>query len=132
MQCTTRSVGVAMVGYGYWGPNLVRNLVESHSFHLVGLSELNENRAREFSHRYPHVPVVRSLDDLLSMPDVEAVVVATPPSTHFPLVARALAADKHVLVEKPLAMCVEDAEALVQMADERDVVLMPGHTFVYS
>jgi predicted dehydrogenase len=132
MQCTTRSVGVAMVGYGYWGPNLVRNLIESRSFHLAGLCELDQERATDFSRRYPHLPVVRNLDDLLASARVEAVIVATPPSTHFALAAQALAADKHVLVEKPLAMCAEDAEELIALAGERGLVLMPGHTFVYS
>jgi predicted dehydrogenase len=132
MQFDAPALGVAMVGYGYWGPNLVRNLLECPRYRLLGLCETDESRARAFSGCHQHVPVARELDRLLLDPGVDAVLIATPPSTHFELTKRALEADKHVLVEKPLAMSVDDAREVISLAEERSLVLMPGHTFVYS
>ncbi len=121
-----------VVGYGYWGPNIVRNVVERPEFRLMGLCELDESRINDFRRRHPGVWIERDLDTALADPRVEAVAIATPPHTHFPLVSRALEAGKHVLVEKPLARTSEEAAQLVAMAEERDLVLMPGHTFLYS
>jgi predicted dehydrogenase len=121
-----------VVGYGYWGPNIVRNVVDRPEFRLMGLCELDESRINDFRRRHPGVWIERDLDTALADPRVEAVAIATPPHTHFPLVSRALEAGKHVLVEKPLARRSEEAAQLVAMAEERDLVLMPGHTFLYS
>src|SRR4051794_10770035 len=126
------AIGTAVVGYGYWGPNIVRNVVERPEFRLMGLCELDESRINDFRRRHPGVWIERDLDTALADPRVEAVAIATPPASHFPLVSRALEAGKHVLVEKPLATTVADAEALVEVADRNELVLMPGHTFLYS
>ena len=123
--------GIVMVGYGYWGPNIVRNVVDRSEFRLRGLCELDAGRAAEFERRHPDVPV-REFDDVLLDPRVSAVAIATPPRTHYALARRALLAGKHVLVEKPLATTSEDAEELVRLAERADRVLMPGHTFIYS
>jgi predicted dehydrogenase len=121
-----------VVGYGYWGPNIVRNVVERPEFRLMGLCELDEGRIDDFRRRHPGVWVERDLDTALADPRVEAVAIATPPHTHYNLVRRALEAGKHVLVEKPLARIADEAAELVALADELGQVLMPGHTFVYS
>jgi predicted dehydrogenase len=121
-----------VVGYGYWGPNLVRNVVERPEFRLMGLCELDEGRAEDFRRRHPGVWVESDLDTALADPRIEAVAIATPPHTHYNLVRRALEAGKHVLVEKPLARTAEEAAALILLADELGLVMMPGHTFVYS
>jgi predicted dehydrogenase len=126
------SLGIAVVGYGYWGPNIVRNVVESGDFRLRALCELDPVRAGQFSKRHRGIPVEPNFDELLLDPRVEAVAIATPPRTHYGLVRRALLAGKHVLVEKPLATQTDHAEELVALAAERDLILMPGHTFVYS
>jgi predicted dehydrogenase len=125
-------IGVGVVGYGYWGPNLARNVAERPELELIALCEPNELRAGVFTDKYPDVPVVSDIDALLAMPEVEAVLVATPPRTHHPLVRRALEAGRHVLVEKPLANTAEQARDLVRFAAHEQLVLMPGHTFVYS
>src|SRR4051812_20278935 len=126
------AIGTMVVGYGYWGPNIVRNVVERPEFRLMGLCELDEGRINDFRRRHPGVWIERDLDTALADPRVEAVAIATPPHTHFQLVRRALEAGKHVLVEKPLARTSEEAAELVAIAEERDLVLMPGHTFLYS
>jgi predicted dehydrogenase len=128
----TTPVGIAVVGYGYWGPNLARNISERPELRLMGLCERDARRGSEFARRYPGCAVEHDLDALLLDPRVEAVSIATPPSTHYELARRALQAGKHVIVEKPLATSVDDAQALIELAAHVDRVLMPGHTFVYS
>jgi predicted dehydrogenase len=128
----TAPIGIAIVGFGYWGPNVVRNILERPEFRLIGLCELDANRSNEFEGRHPGVRIESDLDELLLDPRIQAVAIATPPRTHHELVRRALEAGKHVLVEKPLATSVADAEDLIVRAEEAGVVLMPGHTFVYS
>ena len=127
-----RPLSVAVVGYGYWGPNLVRNVMERPELELVALCELDEARAAACLTRYPTVRLEPQLDRLLADPAVDAVVVATPPRTHHRIVKAVLSAGKHVLVEKPLATTAEDARELVGLAGEQGLVCMPGHTFVYS
>jgi predicted dehydrogenase len=123
---------VAVVGYGYWGPNLVRNVIERPELELFGLCERDAERAAAFSARTPGAPVFGDLAELLEDPELDAVLVATPPHTHHPIVRAALQAGKHVLVEKPLATCSADAYDLVELAEAQGLVLMPGHTFLYS
>jgi predicted dehydrogenase len=125
-------IRIAVIGYGYWGPNLVRNVVERPELELSALCERDPARASAFALRVPDVPIFTDIDDVLGDPEVDAVIVATPPRTHHALASAALAAGKHVLVEKPLARTTADARDLIDQARSRDLVLMPGHTFLYS
>jgi predicted dehydrogenase len=125
-------IKTAVVGYGYWGPNIVRNLMERPELQFWGLCELSAERRAKFGARYPGARTSDSFDDVLADPDVEAVSIATPPRTHHDLVKQALEAGKHVLVEKPLAMRTADAEDVAELAEREGLVLMPGHTFLYS
>jgi predicted dehydrogenase len=131
-QKETLVIKLAVVGYGYWGPNVVRNVMERPELELWGLCEMNPERVAKFGARYPGVRTSADLAEVLVDPTVDAVSIATPPATHYPLVKRALEAGKHVLVEKPLATCVAEAEELMDLAESRGLVLMPGHTFLYS
>jgi predicted dehydrogenase len=123
---------IAVVGYGYWGPNLTRNVIERPELELAALCERDASRGAAFSQRVPGVPVEADLDTVLEDPTIDGIVVATPPRTHYPIVRAALDAGKHVLVEKPLARTTAEAAELVSVAERRDLVLMPGHTFLYS
>jgi len=125
-------VRVAVVGYGYWGPNLVRNVSERRELSLEALVERDEMQCRAFSARYPGVPVHRDFEAVLDDDSIEAVLIATPPRSHHELVKAALIAGKHVLVEKPMAKTALEAQDLVAAAQFHDRVLMPGHTFIYS
>ena len=125
-------IGAAVVGYGYWGPNLVRNLLGRPEFEFHGLCELSESRAAQFLDRHPGHTVSTDFDALIADPQLQAILIATPPVTHFDLVSKALAAGKHVLVEKPLARTSREAAELLRLSEEAGVVLMPGHTFLYS
>jgi predicted dehydrogenase len=125
-------INLAVVGYGYWGPNIVRNVMERPELEFWGLCELSADRTAKFDQRYPGQRTCASFEEVLADPSVDAVSIATPPATHYPLVRQALAAGKHVLVEKPLATSAADADELVELADRQGLVLMPGHTFLYS
>jgi len=128
----TTPIGIVVVGYGYWGPNIVRNILESADLRLMGLCETDPVRAEDFRRRNPEIRVEPDFDTLLLDPRVQAVAIATPPRTHYELAQRALRAGKHVLVEKPLATSVAEAEEMIEIAERNNRVLMPGHTFVYS
>jgi predicted dehydrogenase len=125
-------IGTAIVGYGYWGPNLARNVAERPELALQALCDRDPAQLREFGNRHPQARAFKELDAVLCDHTIEAVIVATPPKTHHAIVKRALEAGKHVLVEKPLATRLCDAEELAALAQARGLVLMPGHTFIYS
>jgi predicted dehydrogenase len=120
-------VGVA--GLGYWGPNLVRNFDELAE--IAWLCDLDDDLRARFGARYPGARVTADFDELLADETLDAVVVATPVPTHHALAKQALEAGKHVLVEKPPAMRAAEMDELVELADARDRVLMPGHLLLY-
>jgi predicted dehydrogenase len=125
-------VRIAVVGLGYWGPNLVRNLHELPEAEVAYVCDGRAEPLEAIRRRYPASRVTRSYDAVLNDPTVDAVAIATPVSTHFELAVRALEAGKHVFVEKPLAGSSAEARELIDLALARDLVLMPGHTFLYS
>jgi predicted dehydrogenase len=125
-------IGAAVVGCGYWGPNLARNLVDSGDFRLHALCDRDPEQLSALSRRHTDARATCELDDVLNDDTVEAVVIATPPQTHYQLAKRALQAGKHVLVEKPLATKLTDGRELADLADASGLMLMPGHTFIYS
>jgi predicted dehydrogenase len=125
-------IGIGVVGYGYWGPNLVRNFFEVPEAKVVSVSDLNAKRLDLVSSRYPSVETTARFQDLLYDSRIDAVAIATPVSTHFELAMQALRAGKHVLVEKPLATTSEQAIRLIEEAACRNLVLMVDHTFVYT
>jgi predicted dehydrogenase len=125
-------IGTAVVGCGYWGPNLARNVAEHSQFRLKALCDRDPVQLRGLGRRHPDADALAELDAVLCDHAIEAILLATPPHTHYPLAKRALEAGKHVLVEKPLATRLSDAQELADIAEETELVLMPGHTFIYS
>jgi predicted dehydrogenase len=123
---------VAVVGAGYWGPNLIRNFNEAPGADIVAVADLSNERLAPIRKRYPGVRVTTDHREVLADRTIEAVAFATPIHTHRALCEEALAAGKHVLVEKPLAGTVSDAEAIVRAAERAGRTLMVGHTFVYN
>ncbi len=126
------SVRVAVVGLGYWGPHLVRNLHEVDHVELAYLCDRRPHVLEAIGRRFPAVPKAFRYEDVLDDETVDAVAIATPVLTHAPLAKAALEAGKHVFVEKPLAASALGAGELITLANERGLVLMPGHTFLYS
>ncbi len=125
-------VRVAVVGLGYWGPNLVRNLVESEVAEPVVVCDVRPEALELIGHRYTGLSVTSDFGSILADPEIEAVVIATPIATHHSLGRAVLEAGKHAFIEKPLAASLAGAIDLEQVASERGLVLMPGHTFLYS
>jgi predicted dehydrogenase len=122
----------AVVGLGYWGPNLVRNLHELPDLEVAWVCDLRQPALAAMERRYPAIPRTSKIAKVLEDPTVDALLIATPVSTLYDLALAALEAGKHVLVEKPLAGSSEEASHLLEVARDRDLVLMPGHTFLYS
>ena len=125
-------IGIGIIGYGYWGPNLVRNFFETPDCRVVSVSDLSRDRLAKIGPRYPTVETTTDYRDLLRDPRIDAVVVATPVSTHFELGMEALRAGKHVLIEKPMTCDATEALRLVDEADVRKRILAVDHTFVYT
>jgi predicted dehydrogenase len=123
---------VALVGYGYWGPNLLRNYMELGGVQVKWVCDRDTGKLAKAKTRYPTVLVTEDYSEVLSDPDVTAVLIATPISTHFPLAMAALKAGKHVFVEKPMTASVAEGRALVAAANARRLTLMVGHTFEFS
>lgn len=125
-------VNIGVIGYGYWGPNLVRNFGESANARLAAVSDLNPDRLELVRKRHPTAHTTTDYRELLSDSQIDALVIATPVSSHFTLAMEALRAGKHVLVEKPLAATAEQAGRLIDEAQRRQRILMVDHTFVYT
>jgi len=125
-------VGIAVVGAGYWGPNLVRNAVQCPATRLIAVCDSDISRARKLAGSLSDVGATDDLSQLLDDPTIEAIAVATPAATPLEVAMAAIEAGKHVLVEKPLASSYAAGRALVNAAEERDVVLMCDHTYCYT
>jgi predicted dehydrogenase len=125
-------LGVAVIGAGYWGPNLVRNFLSSDDWDLVAVCDLDVAKARKLVQDLPFVTITDSLAEVLAMGDVDAVAIATPAATHQGLALAAMRAGKHVLVEKPLADSVVRGQAMVCEAEQNGLVLMADHTYCYT
>jgi predicted dehydrogenase len=126
------AVGIGVIGYGYWGPNLVRNFANSESSRLIAVSDLDPAKLAVSKRLYPQIVTTANFRHLLQHPQIDAVAVATPVHTHFDLALAALRAGKHVLVEKPLATSSDQVRLLIDEADRRNLTLMVDHTFLYT
>jgi predicted dehydrogenase len=126
------TVSVGLVGLGYWGPNLLRVLSGMAGVRVRWMCDLDRDRLGHFERLYPSIKATANCEDLLRDPRLDAVLIATPVFTHFDLASRSLAARKHTFVEKPLAASSEEADELLGLADADGLVLMCGHTFIYS
>ncbi len=125
-------IGIGVIGYGYWGPNLVRNFAECRGAAVRMVCDQRPERLQQVERRYPGVKVTTAPSELVNDPSVDAVVIATPVEHHFELAMMALRAGKHVLVEKPMASSSDQAARLIDEAAARRAVLMVDHTFVYT
>ena len=125
-------IGVAVVGFGYWGPNIARNLTQLPECELRAICDLDPERLSAPKRLYPGCRLEGDFQNLLRAPDIDAIAICTPVATHYDLASAALRADKHVLIEKPLADTSEKCERLINLAASRGRVLQVDHTFVYS
>lgn len=126
------SINIAVVGCGYWGPNLVRNLCSTSGCTMRLICDTDTARLDHLREVYPQIDTTNDFDDVVSCEDIDATVIATPVRFHYDMAKQLLEAEKHVFVEKPLASSVEECQDLIQVADKRHLTLMVGHTFLYS
>ncbi len=123
---------VGVVGCGYWGPNLVRNLHENRLCSQVSICDLDESKLDRLRLRYPSVRAYIDYEEMLAQGDLDAVMIATTPAQHHPMAMAALHRGKHVFVEKPFASASEQALEMISLAEEKGLLLAVGHTFLYS
>ena len=125
-------IRIGVIGVGYWGPNLIRNLYKVEECTPVAVADVDPQRLAVMERLYPGLRTVAWAEEVLHAPDVDAVVIATPISTHFALAREALRSGKHVLVEKPMTATVAEGTALVDLAETAGKILMVDHTFIYA
>lgn len=125
-------MNIAQVGVGYWGPNLLRNLVMNRKCNVHTVVDSSQERQSYVTGMYPKVRVSGDFDEIRGNPEIDAVVISTPVATHFDLAVKALSAGKHILVEKPLARSVREVEEIGRVARENGRIAMVGHTFLFN
>ena len=123
---------IAQIGVGYWGPNLLRNLVANKRCQVIRVVDASPERRSYVNGLYPSVLISADPADIFNDRDIDAVVIATPVATHYDLAIKALTAGKHILVEKPLARRIEEVDHMKKLAEEKTLVAMVGHTFLYN
>jgi predicted dehydrogenase len=123
---------VGVIGCGYWGPNLIRNFSQINRTNVLRIADLDTKRLDRMKNLYPEVQTTTDYKDIINDPDIDIVAVATPVNSHFRLASEALAARKHVFVEKPMTATVEESEKLIAISEENKCKLMVGHTFLYT
>lgn len=125
------TIGIAIVGAGYWGPNLIRNFNNLRDCRIKWICDKKSGRLRYVHQKWPNISLTEYYEEVIKDQSVDAVIIATPVSTHYPLGIAALKAGKHVFIEKPLAKNTKQAEAILNLAEQKRLVLATGHIFVY-
>lgn len=123
---------VGVIGYGYWGPNIVRNFNSIERTKVISICDKNENSIKRAGKAYPHIGTICDYNDIVSSPDIDIVAVVTPVSTHFELAKKALQNGKHIFIEKPFTSNVAQAEQLIELAEKKDLKIMVDHTFIFT
>jgi predicted dehydrogenase len=132
MRSNKKVLNVGVVGCGYWGPNLVRNFRQSPECNLKVLCDASDSRLSHMRRLYPDLGTTTKFEDLLNDSEIDAVVIATPVRFHYTMAKAALSAGKHVFIEKPMARTEAEAAELISMAEQQGLILMIGHTFLFS
>ncbi len=125
-------IRIAVIGFGYWGPNIVRNLAQLPSARISWVCDTNLKVLKDIPRQYPTIKTTKNAENIFSDTNTDAVIIATPPSTHFHLAKTAITSGKHVLVEKPMTRTPAEAKKLIQLARDKKKILMVDHTFLYT
>lgn len=126
------NINIGVIGYGYWGPNIVRNFFATRACNVKMVADGRQERLHLLSKIFPSIQGVKDGEEILNNNDIDAVVIATPVFTHFALAKRALLMGKHVLIEKPMTSSVKEADELINLATQKGLTLMADHTFLYT
>jgi predicted dehydrogenase len=125
-------INIAIIGYGYWGPNLLRNFNANSNCNVKYLVDGREDRLKIAKNQYPNIETVTNIESIIEDSNLHAVVIATPVFTHFELAKLALENGKHVLIEKPMTSNSKEAQLLIELAEKKGLLLMVDHTFLYT
>lgn len=125
-------LNISIIGYGYWGPNLVRNFSITEGITVTSVCDINPDAIKKVSKIYPNIEATTDCNKILTSPDIDAVAISTPVFTHYELAKKALDNGKHVFVEKPFTSTVAQAEELVELADKKNLTIMVDHTFLFT
>jgi predicted dehydrogenase len=125
-------IRIGVIGYGYWGPNIVRNFNGIEGAEVLSICDANQEAAKRGRKAYPQIAVTCDYNDILTSPNIDAVAVITPVSTHFNLAKKALENGKHVFIEKPFTASVAEAEKLIELAEKKKLTIMVDHTFIFT
>jgi predicted dehydrogenase len=123
---------IGVIGYGYWGPNVVRNFSAANGSQVTMVCDMSQQTLKKVNKAYPQISVTDNIDELIKSPDVDAIAIATPVFTHHDLAKKVLEAGKSVFIEKPFTYTVAEAEDLVELAAKKNLKLMVDHTFLYT
>ena len=129
---TMDKINISQIGLGYWGPNLLRNVISNERCNLISVVDKSEDRLEYAKNQYPDVDVSTEIRYTMEDQNVDAIIIATPATTHFDIAIEAMKCGKHVLVEKPMAMSVREVEEIEKLSNENNLVAMAGHTFLYN
>jgi predicted dehydrogenase len=125
-------IRIAVIGYGYWGPNIVRNFNNAEFAEVISICDMNPDMLKRARKAYPHIGLTSRNEEILSAPNIDAVAIVTPVFTHFDIAKKALQNGKHVFVEKPFTSTVAQAQELVELADKNNLKIMVDHTFLFT
>jgi len=125
-------IRMGVIGYGYWGPNIVRNFNSLDGSTVVAVSDLNEGALKKAQKAFPHLRITTQNDELINATDIDVVAIVTPVFTHFELAQKALKMGKHILVEKPFTCTTAQAEELIDLAEKKNLKIMVDHTFLFT
>jgi predicted dehydrogenase len=125
-------IRVGVIGYGYWGPNIVRNFNSNEESEVFSICDINQEARKRAKRAYPDIEVTSDCDEIISSPMIDAVAIVTQVSTHYEFARRALENGKHVFVEKPLTSSVAQAEELIELAERKNLKIMVDHTFLFT
>ena len=125
-------IKIAQIGVGYWGPNILRNLVANNNFEVVAVCDLSAERGRFVTNLYPEIDFYSDPSDIFNNENIDAIVISTPVHTHFELAKTALNAGKHILVEKPMATNSNEIEQIISISKKKKLIAMVGHTFLFN
>jgi len=127
-----KKINIAVIGLGYWGPNLVRNFLKVPEVNISYLCDLSDKNLRKISEEYPFLKTTKIYEEILNDSTVDLIAISTPLSTHFNIAKKALINGKHVFIEKPMTQNIKEANELIKIAKKNKKILMVGHTFIYS
>jgi len=125
-------IQIGIIGYGYWGPNVVRNFLSTEGAQIISICDIDKDALNKAQKNYPELKTVSDPSEVLTSPEIDAVAVVTPVYTHFELAKKAIENGKHIFVEKPFTSTVAEAEELIELADKKNVKIMVDHTFLFT